>query len=100
VERGPLVLALDKGVNFELPDIGKVALKPSPSQTKERRAGTKAPAAGRSNVAPLTQERPGLYSLAGVVVDGAQQRDLMLHLVPFAAAKEYRVWLPRVKAGQ
>jgi DUF1680 family protein len=100
VERGPLVLALDKGVNFELPDIGKVALKPSPSQAKERRAGTKAPAAGRSNVAPLTQERPGLYSLTGLVVDGTQQRDLMLHLVPFAAAKEYRVWLPWVGAGQ
>lgn len=100
VERGPLVLALDKGVNFELPDIGKVALKPSPSPAKERRAGTKAPAPGRSNAAPLTEERPGLYSLAGVVLDGTQPRDLMLHLVPFSAAKEYRVWLPQVEAGK
>ena len=37
VERGPLVLALDKGANFDLGDISKLVLKPAPSQVKTQK---------------------------------------------------------------
>ncbi len=100
IERGPLVLALDKGVNFELADIGQVALK-APPQAKPPAGNAAAPpksTSPRASAAPLTAERPGLYSIPGVVQDGAQSRDLMLHFVPFAEAKDYRVWLPRAKS--
>ena len=107
IERGPLVLALDKGVNFELADIGKVAVKLAPSQVVKQRndnssavSAKQSSAAARANVAPLTAERPGLYSLPGVVLEGTQSRDLMLHFVPFAEAKEYRIWLPRAEAAK
>jgi DUF1680 family protein len=106
VVRGPLVLALAKGANFELADIGKVALKPAPSQINEQFTNSSAvpakqsPAAARASLAALTEERPGLYSLPGVVLDGAHSRDLMLHFVPFADAREYLVWLPRVGAAK
>jgi DUF1680 family protein len=107
IERGPLVLALDTGVNFELADIGKVAVKLAPSQVAKERNGNssavsakQSSAAARANVAPLTVERPGLYSMPGVVLEGTQSRDLMLHFVPFAEAKEYRIWLPRAEAAK
>lgn len=104
IEHGPLVLALDKGANFELADIGKVALK-APAQARDRSGnpsapGSKSPVSARASVAPVTAERPGLYSIPGVVRDGTQSRDIMLHLVPFAEAKEYRVWLPRAEAAK
>jgi uncharacterized protein len=106
IERGPLVLALDKGANFALADIGKVALKPAPSQIKERSGNSstapakQSAAAARASLAPVTAEKPGLYSLPGVVLDGTQSRDLMLHFVPFAEAREYLVWLPRAGAAK
>jgi hypothetical protein len=34
------------------------------------------------------------------VLEGTQSRDLMLHFVPFAEAKEYRIWLPRAEAAK
>jgi uncharacterized protein len=74
VERGPLVLALEKGANLQLPDIQNAALK----QTRE----------------PLREDRVGVYSLAGVVRNGRQLRDATLRLVPFAEANEYRIWIP------
>ncbi|MGD0581253.1 MAG: beta-L-arabinofuranosidase domain-containing protein, partial [Bryobacteraceae bacterium] len=79
VERGPLVLALDKGASFDLADISRAALKTVP--------------------APLTQGKPGLYTLPGVVNDSGQTRAVTLHLVPFADAKEYRIWLPLAAAA-
>jgi hypothetical protein len=36
----------------------------------------------------------GVYSLAGVVRNGDQERDATLRLVPFAEANEYRIWIP------
>ena len=100
IERGPLVLALDKAANFELTDIGKAAVKSPVTKTKERSrnfnaSGSKSPAAARVSAAPLTSEKPGLYSLPGVVLDGTLSRDLMLHFVSFAEAREYRIWIPR-----
>jgi DUF1680 family protein len=96
IERGPLVLALDKGANFEIADIGKVALKrPSQTMLPAKQSTT----AGRASLAPLTAERPGLYSMPGVVLDGTQAKNLMLHFVPFFEAKEYRIWLPRQEAA-
>ena len=47
----------------------------------------------------LSVERPGLYALPGLLLDGAQSKDVTLHFVPFADAKEYRVWIPRARAG-
>ena len=73
VERGPLVLALEKGVNLQLPDIQNAALK------------------GIGE--PLREDRVGVYSLAGVVHNGGQLRDATLRLVPFADANEYRIWI-------
>jgi hypothetical protein len=43
---------------------------------------------------PLTAEKPGLYALPGVFTENDDARDVTLHLVPFAAAREYRIWLP------
>jgi DUF1680 family protein len=74
VERGPLVLALEKSANLQLRDFQSAALK----QTGE----------------PLSEEREGVYSLAGVVPNGGHARDATLHLVPFAEANEYRIWIP------
>ena len=74
VERGPLVLALDKGANFDISDLGRAALKAVPER--------------------LTEEKPGLYALPGVVAEKGQARPVTLHLVPFADAHEYRIWLP------
>ncbi len=78
VERGPLVLALEKGANLQLPGIQNAALK----QTGE----------------PLREERVGVYSLAGVVRNGDETRDATLRLVPFAEANEYRIWIPLAEA--
>lgn len=78
VERGPLVLALEKGANLQLPDIQSAALK------------------GRNE--SLSEDRAGVYSLAGVVPVGGQTKDATLHLVPFAEANEYRVWIPLAQA--
>jgi DUF1680 family protein len=74
VERGPLVLALEKGANLQLPDIQSAALKHSGE--------------------PLSEERVGVYSLTGVVPIGDEVRDATLRLVPFAQANEYRIWIP------
>jgi uncharacterized protein len=74
VERGPLVLALEKGANLQLRDIQRAALK----QRGE----------------PLSEDRVGVYSLAGVVPNGDQTRDTTLRLVPFAEANDYRIWIP------
>jgi DUF1680 family protein len=74
VERGPLVLALEKNVNNQFGDIQRVALK---------QAGE-----------PLSEESTGMYSLAGVVTDGGPAKDATLRLVPFAEAREYRIWIP------
>ena len=76
VERGPLVLALEKAANLQLPGISSAALK---------QAGE-----------PLSEERVGMYSLAGVVRNGSQTTDATLRLVPFAEANDYRVWIPLV----
>jgi hypothetical protein len=80
VERGPLVLALDKGASPNIPDLNQAALKTLPEQ--------------------LTAEKPGLYDLPGVVTENGHARDVTLHLVPFAAAHEYRIWLPQPAAAQ
>jgi len=106
VESGPLVLALDKGANFDLGDISKLALKPAPAQvrTQHEQQGLitgwdiKAAARGTGPSERLTEERPGVYALSGVLVDGAQTKDVTLHLVPFAAASDYRIWIPREAA--
>jgi DUF1680 family protein len=47
VERGPLVLALDKGASPNIADLNQAALKTLPEQ--------------------LTAQKPGLYALPGVV---------------------------------
>jgi len=80
VERGPLVLALDKGANLELPDLGHAALKAVPER--------------------LTEEKPGLYALPGIVSENGHARPVTLHLVPFAEAREYRIWLPPAAARE
>jgi DUF1680 family protein len=103
VESGPLVLALDKGANFDLGDIGKLALKPAPPQvgTQHEQQGMitgwdiKAAARRTTPTERLIMERPGLYALPGVSLNGEQSKDVTLHLVPFADAGEYRVWIPR-----
>lgn len=108
VQRGPLVLALDQGANLDLGDIGKLALKPAPAQVKAQAKPPgiitswemKAAMRGTAPTERLTMERPGLYALSGVLLDGAQSKDVTLHLVPFADAKEYRVWLPRAEAAK
>ena len=108
VQRGPLVLALDQGANFDLGDIGKLALKPAPAQVKSQGKApglitsweTKAAMRGTAPTERLTMERPGLYALSGVQLDGAQSKDVTLHLVPFADATEYRVWIPRAEAAK
>jgi DUF1680 family protein len=74
VERGPLVLALEKSANIGFGDIHQAALK----QANE----------------PLSEERAGVYTLAGVVTNGGQRKDTTLRLVPFAQANEYRIWIP------
>jgi len=74
VERGPLVLALEKGANPQLHNIQQAALK---------QAGE-----------PLSEDRVGVYSLAGVIRNGDETGEATLHLVPFADANEYRVWIP------
>ena len=74
VERGPLVLALDGGANFDFKDLSQARLRPAAPVLKE--------------------EKPGLYSLPGLAVDGATSKDVTLYLIPFLAAKEYRIWLP------
>ena len=74
VERGPLVLALEKGATPQFHGIQSVALK---------QAGE-----------PLSEDRVGVYSLAGVVSNGEKARETTLRLVPFAAANEYRIWIP------
>jgi hypothetical protein len=79
VERGPLVLALDKGASPNIADLNQAALKTLPEQ--------------------LTAQKPGLYALPGVVMDNGHARDVTLHLVPFAAAREYRIWLPQPAAA-
>ncbi len=79
VERGPLVLALDKGASFDLASLNHAALKTLPEQ--------------------LTAEKPGLYALPGVVTESGHARDVTLHLVPFAEAREYRIWLPQPAAA-
>jgi hypothetical protein len=79
VERGPLVLALDKGASPNIPDLNQAALKTLPEQ--------------------LTAEKSGLYDLPGVVTENGHARDVTLHLVPFAAAREYRIWLPQPAAA-
>ena len=78
VERGPLVLALDKGANFDLADINRAWLKTIPE--------------------PLAAGKRGLYDLPGVVTENGHARDTTLHLVPFANASEYRIWLPQSAA--
>lgn len=108
VQRGPLVLALDKGANFDLGDIGKLALKPAPVQVKSQGKppsmitgwDIKMASRGTAPTERLTMERPGLYALSGLQLDGAQSKDVTLHLVPFAEAKEYRVWIPRAEAAK
>jgi len=47
----------------------------------------------------LTAEKSGLYDLPGVVTENGHARDVTLHLVPFAAAREYRIWLPQPAAA-
>ena len=76
-ERGPLVLALEKGENLQLRDIQTASLK----QRDET----------------LHEERVGVYSLAGVV-NGDRSQAATLHLVPFAEATEYRIWIPLAQA--
>jgi DUF1680 family protein len=78
VERGPLLLALEKSANLQLPGIQSAALK----QGGER----------------LSEERIGVYSLAGVVRIGDETTDATLRLVPFAEANEYRIWIPLAEA--
>jgi len=78
VERGPLLLALEQSANRQLPGIQSAALK----QGGE----------------PLSEERVGVYSLAGVVRIGDETRDATLRLVPFAEANEYRIWIPLAEA--
>jgi len=73
VERGPLVLALDKNANPRLPDIQSAALKEGE---------------------PLRDDGEGVYSLTGVVRSGGRITNATLRLVPFADATEYRVWIP------
>ena len=51
-------------------------------------------------IMPLTAEKPGLYALPGVFTENDDARDVTLHLVPFAAAREYRIWLPVPAAVQ
>jgi len=80
VERGPLVLALDKGASYDVPDIAAASLKSVPETLKE--------------------ERAGLYTLPGVLTESGVQRDIQLHLVPFADAREYLIWLPAAAAKQ
>ena len=79
VERGPLVLALDKGASVDLADLSRATLKTLPEL--------------------LTAEQPGLYDLPGRVTENGHARDVTLHLVPFAAAREYRIWLPQPAAA-
>ncbi len=108
VQRGPLVLALDQGANFDLGDIGKLALKPAPLQptVQQKQPNVlsgwemKMASRGTGPTERLIEERPGLYALSGVLLDGEQSKDVTLHLVPFADAKEYRVWIPRAEAAK
>lgn len=74
VERGPLVLALEKGANPQLHNIQHAALK---------QAGE-----------VLREDRVGVYSLAGVIHNGDKTAEATLRLVPFAEANEYRIWIP------
>ena len=73
------MLALDKGASPNIPDLNQAALKTLPEQ--------------------LTAEKSGLYDLPGVVTENGHARDVTLHLVPFAAAREYRIWLPQPAAA-
>jgi hypothetical protein len=67
VERGPLVLALEKSANLELRDIQSAALKHGGE--------------------PLSEERVGVYSLAGVVSDGDQKGRCYVTLGTFRRRK-------------
>jgi DUF1680 family protein len=78
VERGPLVLALEKSANAGLGDLDKLAAKAA------------------SAVPALKAEKSGEYTLPGV----ESGRDVTLRLVPFAEAREYRVWIPKAEAAK
>ena len=71
------MLALEKSENIQLGRLDHAALKQAD--------------------ATLREDRPGLYSLPGVVSDEGRTTDTTLRLLPFINATEYRIWIPLVQ---
>ncbi|MGC2657727.1 MAG: beta-L-arabinofuranosidase domain-containing protein [Bryobacteraceae bacterium] len=83
VERGPQVLALDSAVN---PDLGALTMAKIAAGNPSELELVPSPAQ-----LPPTWAGDQCYRVDGQVDD----RSVPLFLVPFADAKNYRVWLPR-----
>jgi hypothetical protein len=83
VERGPQVLALESAVNPGLSDLSSATLA---SGTSSEFQITEAP-----NQLPPSWAGDQCYAIEGQV----QGRPARLFFVPFADARNYRVWLPR-----
>ena len=76
IQRGPQVLALERGLNDAVPYLHLAAPKSVPARLE------------------LVN---GAYEVEGVaaVPESKQRRDVRLRLVPFADAQEYRVWMAK-----
>jgi DUF1680 family protein len=90
VKRGPQILALERSLNTEIPQLSRAGL------TAER-------APELSSAAGTAVDRRTVYEIAGIAaVPGESNGSKLIHrklrMVPFADARDYQVWL--YKAGR